>query len=106
MCVFADVHEFFVIASSQLLSLHNFKLNQAAGTTLLKLSISDKDSLRNGPPFEFRIVSGNEGNFFSLDQTGTLRANRAFGPEAPREFILEIQVGEWIFFIHCIFRKS
>uniref|UniRef100_A0A8C2Z7U2 FAT atypical cadherin 3 n=1 Tax=Cyclopterus lumpus TaxID=8103 RepID=A0A8C2Z7U2_CYCLU len=36
----------------------------------------DKDSPRNGPPFEFRIVSGNERNFFSLDQTGTLRSNR------------------------------
>ncbi|XP_076607153.1 protocadherin Fat 3 [Chaetodon auriga] len=67
------------------------QLNQAAGTTLLKLSISDKDSPRNGPPFEFRIVSGNEGNFFSLDQTGTLRSNRVFDPEAPREFTLEIQ---------------
>ncbi len=76
---------------STLLSLF-FKLNQAAGTTLLKLSVSDKDSQRNGPPFEFRIMSGNEGNFFSLDQTGTLRTNRVFGPEAPREFTLEIQV--------------
>ncbi|KAF1378536.1 hypothetical protein PFLUV_G00191580 [Perca fluviatilis] len=70
------------------------QLNQAAGTTLLKLSISDKDSARNGPPFEFRIVSGNEGNFFSLDQTGTLRSNRVFGPEAPREFTLEIQASD------------
>ncbi|XP_067464274.1 protocadherin Fat 3 [Thunnus thynnus] len=67
------------------------QLNQAAGTTLLKLSVSDKDSSRNGPPFEFRIVSGNEGSFLSLDQTGTLRSNRMFGPEAPREFTLEIQ---------------
>ncbi|XP_033996219.1 protocadherin Fat 3 [Trematomus bernacchii] len=67
------------------------QLNQAAGTTLLKLSMSDKDSTRNGPPFEFRLVSGNEGNFFSFDQTGTLRAKRVFGPEAPREFTLEIQ---------------
>uniref|UniRef100_A0A3P9CVS2 FAT atypical cadherin 3 n=1 Tax=Maylandia zebra TaxID=106582 RepID=A0A3P9CVS2_9CICH len=66
-------------------------LNQAAGTTLLQLSVSDKDSPKNGPPFEFRIKSGNEGNFFSLDQTGTLRSNRVFGPEAPREFTLEIQ---------------
>ncbi|XP_068572025.1 protocadherin Fat 3 [Cebidichthys violaceus] len=70
------------------------QLNQAAGTTLLKLSISDKDSPRNGPPFEFRIVSGNERNFFSLDQTGTLRANRVFGPEAPREFTLETQASD------------
>ncbi|KAK5858538.1 hypothetical protein PBY51_002671 [Eleginops maclovinus] len=67
------------------------QLNQAAGTTLLKLSMSDKDSPRNGPPFEFRLVSGNERNFFSLDQTGTLRSKRVFGPEAPREFTLEIQ---------------
>ncbi|KAM7398079.1 hypothetical protein PAMA_006109 [Pampus argenteus] len=70
------------------------QLNQAAGTTLLKLSVSDRDSSRNGPPFEFRIVSGNEGSFISLDQTGTLRSNRVFGPEAPREFTLEIQASD------------
>ncbi|XP_060910932.1 protocadherin Fat 3 [Labrus mixtus] len=70
------------------------QLNQAADITLLKLSVSDKDSPRNGPPFEFRIVSGNEGNFFSLDQTGTLKSNCAFGPDAPREFTLEIQAGD------------
>ncbi|XP_037604589.1 protocadherin Fat 3 [Sebastes umbrosus] len=70
------------------------QLNQASGTTLLKLSLSDKDSPRNGHPFEFRIRSGNERNFFSLDQTGTLRTNRVFGPEAPREFTLEIQASD------------
>uniref|UniRef100_A0A8D3B4U7 FAT atypical cadherin 3b n=1 Tax=Scophthalmus maximus TaxID=52904 RepID=A0A8D3B4U7_SCOMX len=70
------------------------QLNQAAGTTLLKLSVSDKDSPKNGPPFDFRIVSGNEGNFLSLDRTGTLRSNRVIGPEAPREFILEIQASD------------
>ncbi|KAK2881970.1 hypothetical protein Q8A73_022480 [Channa argus] len=70
------------------------QLNQAAGSTLQKLSVSDKDSPRNGPPFEFRIVSGNEGRFFSLDQSGTLRSNRVLGPEAPREFTLEIQASD------------
>uniref|UniRef100_A0A665TWY8 FAT atypical cadherin 3b n=1 Tax=Echeneis naucrates TaxID=173247 RepID=A0A665TWY8_ECHNA len=70
------------------------QLNQAAGTTLLRLSVSDKDSTRNGPPFEFRMVSGNEGNFLSLDQAGTLRSNRVIGPEAPREFVLEIQASD------------
>jgi len=78
--------------SFQLLIGLCFQLNQAAGTTLLKLSVSDKDSPRNGPPFVFRIMSGNEGDFFTLDQTGTLKSNRVFGPEAPREFTLEIQV--------------
>uniref|UniRef100_A0A673ATT1 FAT atypical cadherin 3b n=1 Tax=Sphaeramia orbicularis TaxID=375764 RepID=A0A673ATT1_9TELE len=70
------------------------QLNQASGSTLLKLSVTDKDSPRNGPPFEFLIKSGNEGNFFSLDQMGNLRSNRALGPEAPREFTLEIQASD------------
>lgn len=87
-----------------------FQLNQAASTTLLKVSVSDNDSPRNGPPFEFRIVSGNKENSFSLDQTGTLRSNRVFDPEAPREFTLEIQVSYrffWGFFLNDhIFRKK
>ncbi|XP_015235244.1 PREDICTED: protocadherin Fat 3-like [Cyprinodon variegatus] len=70
------------------------QLNQAAGTTLLTLSVSDKDSPRNGAPFVFRIVAGNEGSFFRLEQTGSLKSNRVFGPEAPREFILEIQASD------------
>lgn len=80
----------------------HLQLNQAAGSTLLKLSVSDKDSPRNGPPFDFRIVSGNEENFFSLDQAGTLRSNRVFDPEAPREFTLEIQVSCIFFFTRVI----
>uniref|UniRef100_A0A8C2J657 FAT atypical cadherin 3b n=1 Tax=Cyprinus carpio TaxID=7962 RepID=A0A8C2J657_CYPCA len=67
------------------------QLNKPAGTTILSLSVSDKDSSRNGAPFEFRIVSGNEGNAFSLDQNGELRTSREFGPDATREYTLEIQ---------------
>ncbi|XP_030648083.1 protocadherin Fat 3 [Chanos chanos] len=67
------------------------QLNKPAGTTILTLSVSDKDSSRNGPPFEFRIVSGNEDNTFSLDQNGELRTNKAFGPSSTREYTLEIQ---------------
>ncbi len=68
------------------------KLNKPAGTTILSLSVSDKDSARNGAPFEFRFVSGNEGNAFSLDPNGELRTRRVFGPDATREYTLEIQV--------------
>uniref|UniRef100_A0A8C1GP78 FAT atypical cadherin 3b n=1 Tax=Cyprinus carpio TaxID=7962 RepID=A0A8C1GP78_CYPCA len=67
------------------------QLNKPAGTTILSLSVSDKDSSRNGAPFEFCIVSGNEGNAFSLDQNGELRTSREFGPDATREYTLEIQ---------------
>uniref|UniRef100_A0A8C1GR63 FAT atypical cadherin 3b n=1 Tax=Cyprinus carpio TaxID=7962 RepID=A0A8C1GR63_CYPCA len=68
------------------------QLNKPAGTTILTLSVSDKDSPRNGAPFEFRIVSGNDGNAFSLNQNGELRTSRVFGPDATREYTLEIQV--------------
>ncbi|KAK7925919.1 hypothetical protein WMY93_008229 [Mugilogobius chulae] len=70
------------------------QLNQPAGSVLQRVSVSDKDSPRNGPPFEFRIVSGNEGDFFTLDQSGTLRSSRMLGPESPREFTLEIQASD------------
>ncbi|TRY83135.1 hypothetical protein DNTS_020651, partial [Danionella cerebrum] len=67
------------------------QLNKPVGTTILTLSVSDKDSPRNAAPFEFRIVSGNEGNTFSLDQNGELRTSRQFGLDATREYTLEIQ---------------
>ncbi|CAL8364079.1 unnamed protein product [Lota lota] len=70
------------------------QLNQPAGASLLQLTVRDPDSPRNGPPFEFRIVSGNEGNYFSLDRSGTLRSNRVLGPQARREFSLEIQASD------------
>ena len=69
-----------------------FQLNQPAGASLLQLTVKDPDSPRNGPPFEFRIAAGNEGNYFSLDRSGTLRTTRVLGPQARREFTLEIQV--------------
>ncbi|XP_077448375.1 protocadherin Fat 3 isoform X3 [Stigmatopora argus] len=70
------------------------QLSQASGSVLLRLSVSDKDSPRNGPPFEFSLVSGNEGGFFTLDQAGTLRSDREFSPESPREFTLEVQASD------------
>uniref|UniRef100_A0AAQ5XSP9 FAT atypical cadherin 3b n=1 Tax=Amphiprion ocellaris TaxID=80972 RepID=A0AAQ5XSP9_AMPOC len=70
---------------------------QVSFTTLLKLSVSDKDSPKNGPPFEFRIVSGNEGSFFALDQTGTLRTSRVFGPEASDSGKPRLSTSSWVF---------
>uniref|UniRef100_A0A4W4FL57 FAT atypical cadherin 3a n=1 Tax=Electrophorus electricus TaxID=8005 RepID=A0A4W4FL57_ELEEL len=65
------------------------QLNKPAGTTVLTLSVSDNDSPRNAGPFEFRIVSGNEANEFSLDQNGELCSNKVL--DAPREYVLQIQ---------------
>ncbi|KAI5099865.1 protocadherin Fat 3-like isoform X3 [Silurus meridionalis] len=67
------------------------QLNKVAGTTILKLSVTDSDSSRNGGPFELVIVSGNEDNAFTLDRNGELRSNKVFGPHDPKEYVLEIQ---------------
>ncbi|KAF5898226.1 protocadherin Fat 3-like, partial [Clarias magur] len=66
-------------------------LNKPAGTTILTLSVSDNDSPRNGGPFEFLIVSGNEDNAFTLDRNGELRSNKVFELHATREYVLKIQ---------------
>ncbi|TSX58272.1 Protocadherin Fat 3 [Bagarius yarrelli] len=67
------------------------QLNKPAGTTILTLSVSDDDSPRNGGPFEFLIMSGNEHNVFTLDRNGELRSNKVFGPDDTTEYVLEIQ---------------
>lgn len=54
--------------------------------------VADNDSPRNGPPFEFSILSGNEDGTFTIDQSGELRSSRMIGPEATREYTLEVQV--------------
>ncbi|XP_060751945.1 protocadherin Fat 3 [Tachysurus vachellii] len=67
------------------------QLNKPAGTTILRLSVSDNDSPRNGAPFDFLIVSGNEDNVFTLDRNGELCSNKVFEPHDTREHVLEIQ---------------
>uniref|UniRef100_A0A8C4NQV8 FAT atypical cadherin 3a n=1 Tax=Dicentrarchus labrax TaxID=13489 RepID=A0A8C4NQV8_DICLA len=52
--------------------------NKPIGTSILQLSITDLDSSHNGPPFDFRLLSGNEGGEFVLDKDGTLVANQVF----------------------------
>ncbi|KAJ8412621.1 hypothetical protein AAFF_G00129570 [Aldrovandia affinis] len=61
------------------------------GTSIVQLSVTDLDSSRNGPPFELRIISGNAGNAFVLDQAGILRSNRIFGLDGMREYAVEVQ---------------
>uniref|UniRef100_A0A665T275 FAT atypical cadherin 3a n=1 Tax=Echeneis naucrates TaxID=173247 RepID=A0A665T275_ECHNA len=52
--------------------------NKPIGTSILQLSVIDLDSSHNGPPFNFRILSGNEGGEFVLEKDGTLLANQVF----------------------------
>ncbi|KAJ8347820.1 hypothetical protein SKAU_G00264090 [Synaphobranchus kaupii] len=61
------------------------------GTSIVQLSVTDRDSSPNGPPFALRIITGNAGNAFVLDQTWTLRSNRIFGLDGMREYAVEVQ---------------
>uniref|UniRef100_A0A8C4NQR0 FAT atypical cadherin 3a n=1 Tax=Dicentrarchus labrax TaxID=13489 RepID=A0A8C4NQR0_DICLA len=66
--------------------------NKPIGTSILQLSITDLDSSHNGPPFDFRLLSGNEGGEFVLDKDGTLVANQVFRRDLATEYVIQIQV--------------
>ncbi|KAJ8367947.1 hypothetical protein SKAU_G00079750 [Synaphobranchus kaupii] len=65
--------------------------NKPVGTSVLQLSVTDKDSSHNGPPFEFRILSGNEGSQFTLDPSGVLKSNQLFRKDMATEYVVQIQ---------------
>ncbi|KAM9852765.1 protocadherin Fat 3a isoform 2-T2 [Aulostomus maculatus] len=66
--------------------------NKPIGTSILQLSVIDQDSSHNGPPFDFRILSGNEGGEFILERDGTLVANQVFRRDLATEYVIQIQV--------------
>ncbi|XP_028275191.1 protocadherin Fat 3 [Parambassis ranga] len=66
--------------------------NKPIGTRILQLSVHDQDSSHNGPPFEFRVLSGNEGGEFVLEKDGTLVANQVFRRDLTTEYNIQIQV--------------
>ncbi|XP_060929197.1 protocadherin Fat 3a isoform X1 [Limanda limanda] len=66
--------------------------NKPIGTTILQLSVIDQDSSHNGPPFDFCILSGNEGKEFVLEKDGTLVTNQVFRRDLATEYIIQIQV--------------
>uniref|UniRef100_A0A8C5QK66 Protocadherin Fat 3 n=1 Tax=Leptobrachium leishanense TaxID=445787 RepID=A0A8C5QK66_9ANUR len=66
--------------------------NKPIGTSILQLTVTDKDSFHNGPPFHYTIACGNEGGEFTLDQTGVLRSAVIFQHMFANEHLLSIQV--------------
>ncbi|XP_061923837.1 protocadherin Fat 3a isoform X4 [Entelurus aequoreus] len=66
--------------------------NKPIGTSIIQLSVIDLDSSRNGPPFDFRILSGNEGGEFVLEQDGTLVASQVFRRDLENKYVIHIQV--------------
>ncbi|XP_038151327.1 protocadherin Fat 2 [Cyprinodon tularosa] len=45
---------------------------ESIGRSILQLIVTDKDTPKNGPPFSFHIVSGNNDRRFHVDQGGLL----------------------------------
>ena len=49
-----------------------FQEGQRTGIKIMKFIITDLDSLANGPPFSFDIISGNRDGEFHVDSNGVL----------------------------------
>lgn len=66
--------------------------NKPIGTSILKLAVTDEDSIQNGPPYQFTILSGNDGQEFVLEKDGTLVSNKVLRRDQTTEHVLQIQV--------------
>ncbi|KAL3973507.1 hypothetical protein ACER0C_024714 [Sarotherodon galilaeus] len=65
---------------------------EAVGSSILQLVVMDKDTPRNGPPFSFHIVSGNEDRRFHVDQGGLLSLSAPLRKKVKAHHQLKIQV--------------
>lgn len=74
--------------------IHFFYLqeNKPIGTSVLQLSVTDKDAAHNGPPFHFRILTGNDGVWFALDREGLLTSNQMFRRSERTEYVIQVEV--------------
>ncbi|XP_062333238.1 protocadherin Fat 1a isoform X1 [Osmerus eperlanus] len=68
--------------------------NRPAGTSVLQLTVTDRDATHNGPPFTFALVGGNEGEAFALSQQGELQAMGEMNRRAREHYLLEAQVSD------------
>ncbi|XP_068182443.1 protocadherin Fat 2 isoform X2 [Antennarius striatus] len=65
---------------------------EPVGSSILQLVVADKDTPRNGPPFSFHIVSGNEDRRFHVDQGGLLSLSAPLKKKVKSHHRLKIQV--------------
>uniref|UniRef100_A0A4W6G704 FAT atypical cadherin 2 n=1 Tax=Lates calcarifer TaxID=8187 RepID=A0A4W6G704_LATCA len=65
---------------------------ESVGSSVLQLVVTDRDTPRNGPPFSFHIVSGNEDRRFHVDQGGLLSLSAPLRKRIKPQHQLKIQV--------------
>lgn len=80
--------------------------NKPVGTIILKLAVTDEDSLQNGPPYHFNILSGNDGQEFVLENDGTLVANKVLRRDHATEYVLQIQVNSEYLLIYLQYSQQ
>ncbi|KAM6940342.1 protocadherin Fat 1a isoform 2-T2 [Xenentodon cancila] len=68
--------------------------NRPKGTSVLQLTVSDRDASHNGPPFTFTIVDGNEGDAFRINQQGALVTVGVLNRKTKEHYLLEAQVSD------------
>ncbi|XP_041822090.1 protocadherin Fat 1a [Chelmon rostratus] len=68
--------------------------NRPKGTSVLQLTVTDRDASHNGPPFTFAIVDGNEGDAFHINQQGALVAVGALNRKSKEHYLLQAQVSD------------
>lgn len=66
--------------------------NKPIGTSILQLSVIDKDAAHNGPPFQFSILLGNEEAWFALDREGLITSNQMFRRSERTEYVIQVEV--------------
>ncbi|KAJ8338471.1 hypothetical protein SKAU_G00374370 [Synaphobranchus kaupii] len=65
---------------------------EAVGSSILQLAVTDRDTRRNGPPFSFHILSGNEDRRFQIDQGGLLSIAGPLRKRTKAQHLLKVQV--------------
>ncbi|XP_072519612.1 protocadherin Fat 1 isoform X1 [Salminus brasiliensis] len=63
-----------------------------AGASVLQLSVTDRDTPQNGPPFSYNILKGNNGKPFSIDQQGVIRTTTSLKRSEQDQYVLQVQV--------------
>uniref|UniRef100_A0A3P8ZVF3 FAT atypical cadherin 1b n=1 Tax=Esox lucius TaxID=8010 RepID=A0A3P8ZVF3_ESOLU len=66
--------------------------NVLVGTSVLQLTVTDRDASHNGAPFSFTILGGDEEGSFMIDPQGTLRTTRRLDHTVKDLYTLHTQV--------------
>ncbi|XP_072256548.1 protocadherin Fat 2 [Pyxicephalus adspersus] len=96
--VTVQVHLLDVNDNSPMFLQSNYSLvlqdSSPAGTSVLTLVATDKDSPKNGAPFHFQIIEGTEDNFFHVSPNGVLSTTAVLNRNTKEKHILKIQVSD------------